>query len=95
MPRERGNDVGKSDAREKGCAYFYARCRPVCQLPKDGEGIWGTLSDELFSFFFSKKHGWGRDMGTLGDALTLFSNQTHKVKEGGDEIRSFAQMLLC
>jgi hypothetical protein len=30
-------------------------------LPKDGEGIWGTLGDEFFSFF-PKKHRCGRDI---------------------------------
>ena len=54
--------AGKNDEREKGCVHFYSRCRPVCQLPKDGEGICSILGDEFFSFFL-KKYGWRRDMG--------------------------------
>jgi hypothetical protein len=31
------------------------------------ERIWGTVGDEFF--FFSKKDGWGRIWGNLGDTL--------------------------
>jgi hypothetical protein len=44
---------------------FLRTMEPVCQLPKDGEGIWGTLQDEFFSFFPKNIDGEGI-WGTLG-----------------------------
>ena len=61
--------VGKNDAREKGCVHFYARCRPVCQLPKDGEGIWSTLGHEFFSFF-PQKTWMGKEYGRCSYATS-------------------------
>lgn len=56
-----------------GCArlalvHFYARRKKIFQVPKDGEGICGTVGHEFFSFY-SEKHGCERDMGVLLEML--------------------------
>jgi hypothetical protein len=47
-------------------AKRWGRDMEYCSSQKK-ERIWGTVGDEFF--FFSKKDGWGRIWGNLGDTL--------------------------